>query len=170
MHPRHLRHLCSSFGFLGVLAFLLVALPAYAVTLGPSKPSQLVTLLATTPDSPACPSFQVKFDRVLQSDGSITTFAGVPAKTVLIVTGFDWKATGTAANQAVAGEISVQNGSSATELIEVTSTSDASGRAGGQLQGQNIATIKSGPAICFGVNSTMTTQAARLYGYLTKDQ
>ncbi|MGH7856863.1 MAG: hypothetical protein ACREQY_05985 [Candidatus Binatia bacterium] len=161
---------------LGLLALLLGmgtranADPLGLFPLGPSKPSELITLLSTLPGSPPCPRFQVHFDRVLESDGTTTPFAGIPAGMVLVVTGFDWNAAGTPANLAVTGEISVQTEAVATQLLRVTSTSDGSGRAGGQIHGQNIAAIASGPSICFGVNSSISTEAARLYGYLTADE
>jgi hypothetical protein len=73
----------------GGLAFA-ASLPAAGGSLGPKKASDLVLLVQT--GSP-CPSGGFAIDAPLLPPGSEEPFA-VPAKKVLVVTGFEWQLTG----------------------------------------------------------------------------
>jgi hypothetical protein len=143
---------------------------ASGASLAPSRPSDLIVLESIDPVSAACVNFGRKFDRKLNSDGTVTAFTGIPAGMVLVLTGVDWIATGTAASQNVNGFVTVQTPGT-SNFSFYPSTSDGTGKVGtSSHSGGNIMVVRPGPDLCFSIDSALSTQSARLYGYLARDR
>jgi hypothetical protein len=113
-----------------------------AAPLAPTAPSQLVTLVGFEGTSAACPddgfggrtSVQLDF-RVLQGGGGAFDVFTIPAGQVLVVTRFEWAATGAAAGTTVRTQLLTESaggfnvGSAQDEAVV-----DATGRASGSEQ------------------------------------
>jgi hypothetical protein len=81
-----------------LLASAVLALPAAAGALEPTKASQIVSLNGLTASSPVCPGTEPSLgmrlvDRIGNADGSSADFA-IPPKSVLVVTSVDYQVEG----------------------------------------------------------------------------
>jgi hypothetical protein len=150
----------------GIVAFVWVmgaAALAQAGPLAPTRPSQLVSLQASTPD-PLCGGFGRPFSTRVTSDGQFELGFVVPEKQVLVVTGVDWAVFG--ANPSATTLVSLGTNGGASFFIG-SAQADAGGTAGGAASFSH--TIRPGTTICIstiGVDSINAT----LHGFLAKDR
>lgn len=105
---------------------------AQAATLEPEQASDTVTLQADSQLSGSCGTNFFKFDRsVVKSGGPVQPFT-LPPKKVLVVTSFDWWASGSAAlaNHSRTAWLFRFNGGVNGPSAQSTALADAAGRAG----------------------------------------
>jgi hypothetical protein len=148
----------------------LLAGSAHAGVLGPTKPSQLVNLLASPVLSgTACghPAFDIQN----AADGTRQPF-DIPPGQVLVVTGLEWNsAFGTASTQALAFlVIQSPDGLTCNAAFSTSgAVTDAWGNADATLTIPNGIAVKSGAHLGLQVTNG-TLNRAKLYGYLAKDR
>jgi len=145
--------------------------PASAGTLTPLRPSDLITLQASSdqPTGSGC-AFGAPFAKLLQADGTQNTFAGIPAGQVLIITEVDFYAYGVLSNQIILGSIEIENGAGYSEVLRAVAYSNNAGQAAANLAIPDGLPVKPGPGICFAINSSSSAMKATLHGYFTVDR
>jgi hypothetical protein len=147
------------------------ALNAEAAILGPTKPSDLVTLLAIGgPQGAPCGSFTgAALFEVQQQDGSLSPFA-IPDKTVLMLTdGFVAISGGGPDDSGTM--VTFDPATSLMRLIDsVLFHPDASGNDNEHFSLQTGFPVKSGIDVCVGHSTGVGTVSGFVHGYLTKDR
>ena len=137
---------------------------AYGGVVAPSKPSQVVTLFQS--GSSSCPTAGIATNRVAMSDGTLASFV-IPSSQVLVVTGFEWQASGVAGN-GVTAILTTQASSAITSYATSTTTFDSAGVAFKNDLTPMIV-IKPGRTICIAVTSGSIVSAF-VHGFLAPDR
>src|SRR5262249_21435444 len=144
------------------VVFALVASPAIAGVIGPTKPSQQL-VLRTSGSGTTCLPQGAGLDIDLQvfPDGHIDTYAPLSTQ-AFVITGMDWGTSGGTANQYTPVGIHVTAPHPPATLVFVTGAlADAAGKTWGTAVVPNV-TVPPGETICVGG----ATQVV-IHGYLT---
>ena len=136
---------------------------AYGGVVAPSKPSQVVTLFQS---GSSCPTAGIAINRVAMSDGTLASFV-IPSNQVLVVTGFEWQASGVAGS-GVTAILTTQASSAITSYATSTTTFDSAGVAFKNDMTPMIV-IKPGRTVCIGVTSG-SIASAFVHGFLAPDR
>ncbi len=153
---------------LAVICCLLFA--ACTHTTAPTKPSELVTLIAD-PSTAICPATTVPhvFGDRLQPDGTRVPFT-IPNGQVLVITSFDWVVEGsTQANNAVWTAITFM-GSGKNNALFSGAMTDSIGRAAGTTLVPDGIVVAPGTVLCLDFVAGASAAYGRAHGYLTKNQ
>ena len=147
------------------IAFALLALPvvSHAGPLGPTKPSQLVSL--TYSGATCSVGGGTKADTRAMGDGSTAPFT-IPAGQVLVITGVQWNESGSGTADS---SFLYLVGSGGTAVVSVGAGLVGTGGYGGGNFGVSGVVVKPGTDICIGLNS-LSTAYPTVQGYLTKDK
>lgn len=147
----------------------LVAGSAHAGVLGPTKPSQLVNVLASANTGTVCG--YPAFDTQVAADGTRKPF-DIPPGQVLVVTGFEWDSeVGSASQLAIATVISVTPDYATCDSAFSPSggMTDSSGSASGSITFPTGIAVKSGTHLGLWMENGFLGRA-KLYGYLATDR
>jgi hypothetical protein len=143
------------------VAFGLIAGPATAGVIGPTKPSQVVVLRVSGSGTACQGGGGQQADLQVHPDGSIDAFTPPPGYG-FVITGIDWGSSGNAANSAVPVAIRIVPPHPGTSLVFATGAiADAAGGSWGSAVVPNVAVAPNTP-ICVGIPGM--TQAA-VHGY-----
>jgi hypothetical protein len=136
-----------------------------AGALAPGKASDLVTLVIG--DNTPCPSAGTAFNTMLLTDGSEQPFA-IPAKRVLVVTGFDFVADGPdVGGQTGRAVLSQQNGAVTRTLLQGVAVTDPNGVYAGSAHTEPGIAVAPGWSLCLIADGSF---AGILHGYFAKDK
>ena len=146
------------------LAFALIASPAAAGVIGPTKPSQVVVLRVSGAGTNCQGGGGQEADLQVHPDGSIDPYLP-PAGYGFVITGLDWGAAGNTANEyaPVAIRLTGPHANSSALVFASGSVADGAGKSWGSAVVPNVA-VAPGTSICVGVQGY--TQAA-VHGYYT---
>jgi hypothetical protein len=150
---------------LASIAFALVASPAAAGVIGPTKPSQIVVLRVSGGGTNCQGGGGQEADLQVQADGSIGPYAPPPGY-AFVITGLDWGAAGNPASEYAPAAIRLTNPShpnSSSLVFASGSIADGQGKSWGSALVPNVA-VAPGTSVCVGVQGY--TQAA-VHGYFT---
>jgi hypothetical protein len=146
-----------------VISIEISASAAYGGVVAPSRPSQVVTLFQS---GSSCPTAGIAIDRIAMSDGTTTSFV-IPPNQVLVLSGFEWQASGLPGN-GVTAILSTQAASTVTSYATSTATLDSSGVAF-KNDITPMIVIKPGRTICISVTSG-SIASAFVHGFLAPDR
>lgn len=151
-----------------------------AAALEPTKPSQLVTGLATSlgdSPSPPCASLYKAFvvDRIAKPDGTAGPFA-IPPKSVLVITSVDFAlSTGASRYETfTVAAIDLANPPTTAETLPNVAFSGAIADAGGRVNGSIVipgGLVVKPPAVpCVQGGSSFEAAVVAIHGFFTKDK
>ncbi len=147
-----MRRLTCSVLFLGLSTAL-----AQATTLEPNQASDTVTIQADSQLSASCGTNFFKFDRsVVKSGGTVEPFT-LPPKKVLVVTSFDWWASGNAgfANHSRTAWLFRYSGGGVNgPSAQSTGLADANGRAGASEAFPTGIVLRNPGTLCLEMDAT----------------
>lgn len=161
---------------LGLVAALVGgARPTLAANLlGPTRPSQVVTVMATgyAGQNGHCTGQQLRVNGIINGNGSVTPFA-IPEGKVFVLTGGTWSTSWPDANVNAALQLSIR--SPTVNAVVVSSPSvrtDSAGYASGSFSIAPGMVIKPGVSLCALVvaNEEEFWAFPRLSGFLAKDK
>ena len=146
------------------IAFALVASPAAAGVIGPTKPSQVVVLRVSGGGTNCQGGGGQEADLQVHPDGSIDPYAP-PPNYGFVITGLDWGAAGNAAGEyaPVAIRLTSPHANGSSLVFASGSLADGQGKSWGSAVVPNVA-VAPGTSICVAVQGY--TQAA-VHGYYT---
>jgi hypothetical protein len=152
----------ASFALAASLSFPFAPIAAFA--LEPGRASDLVTLVAD--EDGECPIAGQLFDRRVLADGSQEPFT-MPAKRVLVITGFEFVRSGATPGAAIPAIVTQQPTGAvvASPLIQATGVADVNGLASGSAFAAPGVAARGGVPLCLGGAGT-----AILRGFLAKDK
>ena len=147
-----------------LLAGLLVPSAAHAGLLGPSRPSQLVSLIA----SAACANGGMKLNTQVNSDATTAAFT-IPAGMVLVLTDIEWDGFNLSPG-ATSVAVYLENAGNLGGFVAVggAPTQNPSGVGGGSFGVSGIV-VKPGIDVCV-IPQGPGGVAATAHGFLTKDK
>ncbi len=154
----------------GLCAALATVSVTHAAPLAPTVASQLVTVSGgTTECGPGSASKLI--DQRQNGDGTTSPFV-IPAKSVFVVTGFDFLFAGAAPSQIINATFVVTDAGLTTfaTISSPTALSDSAGRGGGTLQLPSGFAVKSGAKLCFTLSTGNTGIAGFVHGFFAKDK
>lgn len=162
------RHALAS--LFALLPGLTVAPDAHA--LDAASASSLVTLIAdaSTPTCPATTASRSFGDRLLPN-GTRVRFT-VPDGQVLVITSFDWVADqGFRFDETTWATVDLFDGSRYQHAVVSSARFDLRGRAAGNTVVPDGIVVRSGTAMCFGFDGTVSADRsfARIHGFLARD-
>ena len=146
------------------VVFALIASPAVAGVIGPTKPSQQLVLRVSGSGSVCLPQGGGQdVDLQVFPDGHIDTYAPPPGQ-AFVITGIDWGTSGGTANEYQPIAIRLTSPHPPSALVFVTGAlADAAGKTWASAVVPNV-TVPPGETICVGAAGL--TQVA-IHGYLT---
>ena len=150
---------------LASIAFALVASPAAAGVIGPTKPSQVVVLRVSGGGTNCQGGGGQEADLQVHPDGSIDPYMPPPGYG-FVITGLDWGAASNPADEYAPVAIRLTNPShpnSSALVFASGSVADGMGKSWGSAIVPNVA-VAPGTSVCVGVQGY--TQAA-VHGYYT---
>jgi hypothetical protein len=156
------------------LVLLGLATPATAAALAPSKPSQLVAVVATG----SCPFVGVTtglFDTLVKGDGTRAPFS-IPAGEVLVITDLTILANAETPGHTIQAQLLA--GTSAISNFDIFAENVTAGTSGGVTLAATFPTgivVKSGTSLCpvaidFTSSGGSVSAGGTLHGFLTKDK
>jgi len=152
-------------------AFVLSLAASAAAVVAPRKPSELRVARGDTVSSPMCPGGTGRrVDTRQNPDGTTSPFS-IPAKSVFVVTSFDWIAATEPGGLAGVDLFVVDAaGTSFAFISHARAVATATvGNGGGTVATPEGAVVKSGSHLCFlGTGASLTAVVVR--GFLTKDK
>ena len=150
---------------MAAIAFALVASPAAAGVIGPTKPSQIV-VLRVSGNGTTCQAAGggQEADLQVRADGSIEPYMPPPGY-AFVITGLDWGAAGNPANEyaPVAIRLTSPHPGSSALVFASGAVADGAGKSWGSALVPNVS-VAPGTSVCVGVQGY--TQAA-VHGYYT---
>jgi hypothetical protein len=162
--------------FIYSVLFLGAGIPlAQAATLEPNKASDTVTIQADNQVGELCGGNLIKFDRlVVKSGGTVETFT-IPPQKVLVVTSFDWTASGGVGlgNRArTAWLFRFKGGGVNGPSAQSTAIADNNGRAGGSEVFPTGIVLENPGALCLQMDTQASGEAiiGVVNGFLAPDQ
>ena len=154
----------------GLCAALATASVTHAAPLAPTVASQLVTV-SGGPTECGPGSASKIIDQRQNGDGTTSPFV-IPAKTVFVITAFEYLFTGASASQNIYATLAVTDAGLTTSSIvsSPTAPSDSTGRGGGTLQLPSGFAVKPGAKLCFTISTGNNGIAGFVHGFFAKDK
>jgi len=154
----------------GLCAALATASVTHAAPLAPTAASQLATVSGSTTECGPGSSSKL-IDQRQNGNGTTSPFV-IPAKSVFVVTSFDFVFAGAPASQAITATLVVTDAGLTTfaTVSSPTALSDSTGRGGGTLVLPSGFAVKPGAKLCFALSTGNTGIAGFAHGFFAKDK
>jgi hypothetical protein len=151
---------------------LTLTVDSSAAALAPTKPSQILTVVANLSSAPSCPGgifFQV--NTVAKADGSTAEFA-IPKGFVFVVTSFDWSSFGLQPGTFAEMDVTAVSAAGPFGAIAIGhSIVSSDGGAGSNVVVPSGLIVKPPAILCFLPESEgVVSSSVQVHGFLTKDK